>query len=421
MNVSAAKPRTAILHFAAPPAVGGVEEVIRAHAGAFTELGLPLAVVAGTGDAAALPEGVTWIEEPLLDTRHPDVAEVTAELGRGRIPGELTRLKQRIKERLEAVTASYPNLIVHNVLTVHVNFPLTTALHELLDEGRVRHCLAWCHDFSWTMPDYVDRLHEGYPWDLLKTRRRDVAYIVVSKRRREELARLLRCPADAIRVIYDGVDTRTLLGLGEQSYGLVRRFEAMSADLFILMPIRIVKSKNIEYALRTVHAIKKSGIRVRLVVTGPPDPHDPSSLRYYHELRSLRETLGLNADVHFVYEAGPDPEHPLTISAAVVGDLIRAADMLLITSHSEGFGMPVLEAGLAGRPVFTTDIPAAREIGGDNVMSIDPDRPAEHLARQVLDWADQSPLQRHRRAVRRDFTWRRIVEQEVVPLLHGRA
>ena len=417
VNDSEGTPQTAILHFAAPPAVGGVEEVIRAHAGAFAELDLPLSVIAGVGKQEALPPSVNFIGDPLLDTRNSSVLEVTEQLAEGNVSEQFTDLKDRIKKNLRGILASRQDLIVHNVLTVHVNLPLTAALVELLDEGVLRHCIAWCHDFSWTMKDYVHNLHDGYPWDILRSCREDISYVVVSERRRAELAELFQCDAERIRVIYDGVDVKTLMGLSETGYGLVQDFDIMNSDLFVLMPIRIVKSKNIEYALNVARAVKDRGINIRLVVTGPPDPHDRESLKYYSMLRDKRSELGLEDNVKFVYESGPAADTPLIISAGVVGDFMRMADAVLIASHSEGFGMPVLEAGLAGKPVFTTDIPAAREIGGKNVMHFDSGGSPGMLADRILESTAENPVHRHRVKVRQKFTWRHLVERDLLPLL----
>ena len=50
--------KTAILHYSAPPEIGGVEAVIQAHAFQFAKAGLPLTIIAGRGDSEALPVGV---------------------------------------------------------------------------------------------------------------------------------------------------------------------------------------------------------------------------------------------------------------------------------------------------------------------------------------------------------------------------
>jgi hypothetical protein len=43
------KPPIAILHYSAPPVVGGVEAVIAAHVKTFQEAGYPVTVIAGRG------------------------------------------------------------------------------------------------------------------------------------------------------------------------------------------------------------------------------------------------------------------------------------------------------------------------------------------------------------------------------------
>jgi glycosyltransferase involved in cell wall biosynthesis len=47
--------------------------------------------------------------------------------------------------------------------------------------------------------------------------------------------------------------------------------------------------------------------------------------------------------------------------------LYRRADMVLVTSSREGFGLPVVEALATGTPVVATDIPVLREVGGTAV------------------------------------------------------
>ena len=49
------RPRTAILHYSAPPVVGGVEAVMLAHARTFVAAGLEVTVIAGRGEQQALP------------------------------------------------------------------------------------------------------------------------------------------------------------------------------------------------------------------------------------------------------------------------------------------------------------------------------------------------------------------------------
>jgi glycosyltransferase involved in cell wall biosynthesis len=90
---------------------------------------------------------------------------------------------------------------------------------------------------------------------------------------------------------------------------------------------------------------------------------------------------------------------------------------MFMPSHREGFAMPVLEAGLVGIPVLSTDVPAAREIGGEDVILFDTAQDAAGLAEQILAWAEGSQVHRLRRRVRQDYTWPAIFRCDIEPLL----
>ena len=103
----------------------------------------------------------------------------------------------------------------------------------------------------------------------------------------------------------------------------------------------------------------------------------------------------------------------------MVGDLLRVSDVMFMPSHREGFGMPVLEAGLLGVPVVCTDVPAAEEIGGADVTRFDPDEDPARAADQILAAAGRSPIHRLRRRVRQNYTWQAIFERDIRPLLES--
>jgi glycosyltransferase involved in cell wall biosynthesis len=413
--------RIGILHYTAPPVIGGVEAVMAAHARTMVQAGSAVTFMVGRGAGEALPEGVRVEIIPEIDSLHPPVVALNEALEQGRVPADFEALVDVLVEKLAPVLAPLDALIVHNVFTKHFNLPLTAALYRLLDQGRVGRCLAWCHDFTWTSTNSRHKVHPGYPWDLLRTRRADVTYVVVSEQRQRTLAGLYDCPPEEIHVVYNGVDPDTLLGLTAEGRALIERLGLLEADLTLLMPVRVTQAKNVEYALRVLAALKAQGGRPKLVLTGPPDPHDEQSMAYFHSLQTQRDELGLADEMRFVFEAGPHPQEPFTIDYPVVGDLFRVCDVMLMPSHREGFGMPVLEAGLVGMPVVCTDVPAAREIGGDDVILFDAGDPPEKVARRILDWAAGSRVHQLRRRVRQRYTWRAIFERDIRPLLEGEA
>jgi glycosyltransferase involved in cell wall biosynthesis len=410
---------TAILHYSAPPVVGGVEAVIQAHVQTFTQGRYPVTVIAGRGEKAALPPGASFVLIPEMDSQHPQVAQVSARLEQGEVPPAFNEMVNRLIGVLMPTLGRFDNVIIHNVFTKHFNLPLTATLHYLLDANKLGRCIAWCHDFTWTSSHSRSKVHPGHPWDLLRTWRSDVTYVVVSGRRQRTLAALLGCPQEQIRVIYNGVDPETLLGLSAEGRALVKRLGLLESDLVLLMPVRVTQAKNIEYALRVVAALKERGCRPKLILTGPPDPHDAESMAYFQSLQALREQLGVQEEMHFVFESGPDPNEPFTIDMRVVGDLFRVSDVMFMPSHREGFGMPVLEAGLVGVPVVCSPVPAAEEIGGADVTTIETDRDPARAAGQILTWAEGSPVHRLRRRVRQNYTWHAIFERDIKPLLEG--
>lgn len=414
------KPNTAILHYSAPPVIGGVEGVIQAHCQTFRQFDYPVAVIAGRGDARALADGTEFFHIPEMDTQHPRVLEISEVLEQGKVPENFETFTQELKHFLSPIVKAYDNLIVHNVFTKHFNIPLTAAIFELIEDGTIRNCIAWCHDFTWTSLNSRLKVHEGYPWDLLRTFIPKASYVTVSKERQRTLAKLFDHPLEVIKVIYNGVDPQNLLGLSQEGYKLIQRLNLLDSELTLLMPVRVTQAKNIEYALQLLAQLKAKGIHPKLIHTGPPDPHSRKSMAYFQSLQDQRRALGLEQELRFVFESGPNPDQPYQIALNVVGDLYRISDVMLMPSHREGFGMPVLEAGLTGIPaICTPNVPAAIEIGGEDVTIFDPSLDPVKLADQIINWMQTNSQYRFRQRVRRKYTWEAIFQQEILPLLKG--
>lgn len=413
------KIRTGILHYSAPPVVGGVEAVLEAHMKVFSDSGYPVTVIAGKGSASTVPQGVEVTLIPEVDSQNPEVLAVSASLEQGIVPDAFYPLRDKLVKLLRPIADSLDVLIIHNVMTKHFNLPLTAALAMLIEEGMLRHTVAWCHDFTWTSPNSRSKVFPGYPWDLLRKPLAGVRYVTISEHRQDELAGLLGLPQDQIEVIYNGVDPYVWYGLSAESWGLVHRLDLLSADLIMIMPVRVTQAKNIELALRVLSALKSRACLPRLLVTGPPDPHEPASMDYYRSLLAMRKSLGVQEEMVFVYESGPDPREPYLVSQSIVADLMRVSDVMFMPSHREGFGMPVLEAGLLGIPVVCSEkVPAAREIGRSNIMLFDPEASPESIADRILSGTSASQTVQFRRQVRQSLAWERIFTRQILPLLH---
>ncbi|MCB0235976.1 MAG: hypothetical protein KDG58_17455, partial [Anaerolineae bacterium] len=134
--------RIAILHYSAPPVVGGVEAVMLAHARTFVEAGMDVTIVAGRGEQQALPAGAHLAVVPEIDSRDPAIHEASALLASGKVPTNFAELSGRLVAALHLLLEPMDAVIVHNVFTKQFNLPLTAALDQLLDAGVIRHCIA---------------------------------------------------------------------------------------------------------------------------------------------------------------------------------------------------------------------------------------------------------------------------------------
>src|SRR5512138_98849 len=147
-----ARPSVAIIHYTAPPIVGGVEAVMGEHARMLLDAGYAVRIIVGRGGTDGLPEAVDVRLIPEIDSEYPENQEVAAALDRGVVPNEFRTLRDRIESRLAEALEGIDVVIVHNVMTMHFNLPLTAALNRLLDAGRMPRTIVWTHDGSWEDP-----------------------------------------------------------------------------------------------------------------------------------------------------------------------------------------------------------------------------------------------------------------------------
>jgi hypothetical protein len=83
-------------------------------------------------------------------------------------------------------------------------------------------------------------MHDGYPWDLLRTHWDGVVNVAVSEFRRQELSDLLGVSKESIRVITNGVDLNSSLELRQtiQLLEQLRLFQRPIVPALLLTPRR---------------------------------------------------------------------------------------------------------------------------------------------------------------------------------------
>jgi len=404
--------KVALLHYATPPVVGGVEQTIYYHALEMARAGYTVRVL--TGDGAPFDPDIQVTVVPALSSRHPDVLAVKEQLDRGDVTPDFIALRDKLASLLSDALTDVDALIAHNVFTLHKNLPLTAALYDYVATRLPDHTtiLAWHHDLAWDDPRYQNEVHSGYPWDLLRTAWPSVRHVTVSAAQQARLAALYDVPPERITVVPPGVDPARFFRWTETTHRLANELSLLQADLRLLLPARLTRRKNIEMALHILAALRnQTALDARLIVTGPPGPHNPANAAYLQNLLDLRRDLGLQHAAHFLYELDVAPDDD------TMADLYQLADALLFPSAQEGFGIPILEAGLVRLPVFCSDISPLRETGGESAHYFDLHGDPAAIAARIATVLERDTAHRLRLRVLSDYTWKRIVEERVIPLV----
>ncbi|MBI5030955.1 MAG: glycosyltransferase family 4 protein [Chloroflexi bacterium] len=402
------KPRIALLHYAAPPTIGGVETTIAAHARLLADHDYPVQVIAGRGKRFDRRIPLRLI--PCIDSKSPRVLRVNEELAHGGVSKKFYPLVEQLTRRLEAALGRTDVLIVHNALSLHKNLALTVALKNLNDAQHVR-LIAWCHDFAWEDPQYAADLHPGLPWELLKQPWKNVTYVVVSQARKQALENLWGAVNDKIAVVPAGIDPFEFLGISKKTQAWVEQLKLMEAAPLLLLPARVTRRKNIERAMTIVAELIQRGCKPKLVVTGPPGPHNPTNAAYLEQLFELRKSLGIADAVIFLYEFG-------TVDASEMRDLYLLSDGLLFPSEREGFGIPILEAGMNRLPIFCADLPPFRETGQMYPNYFSSQESAASIADRMADWFRKDSVYQMKRRVISEYRWEQIFKHKIEPLLN---
>lgn len=408
--------KLAILHYSAPPTIGGVELTMLHQARCLADAGYEPILVSGDGS------GPGRVVIPEMSSRHTRVIDAKRELDAGRVPADFDALRRDLRISLGDALTGADAVIVHNVCVLNKNLALSLALRDLC-EGELsgKRWIGWHHDLAWTMEQYGTELHAGWPWRSLRESWAGMVNVCVSESRRDAFAALCGVAPNTVRVIHPGIDETALLALTPTIGRVARAVE--QADLLLLQPSRITRRKNIEFSLRTLGALRSTtGLDARLLVSGPLGPHNPTNESYWRSLSTLRDSLGLQGSALFLRMDALEGE-PIAddLSDADVGALFRLCDMLYLPSTDEGFGMPILEAIAVGRAIVCSDLPPLRASAGETATYIDPRGAPEAAADTIASLVKRMPRILLRRSVLKQSSWRAVVRRDLLSLIEPRA
>jgi D-inositol-3-phosphate glycosyltransferase len=157
-----------------------------------------------------------------------------------------------------------------------------------------------------------------------------------------QISELYHADPSRIRIIAPGVD-HAFFRPGDRLQAR-KALSLTERGKLLLFVGRIQPLKGASVAVRTLAALGPQDDDSTLVVVGGPSgPHGAAELEHLGE---LVEELGLVGRVTFV---APQPHELLST-------YYRAADVCLVPSRSESFGLVALEAAACGTPVVASDV-----------------------------------------------------------------
>ncbi|MDD5589902.1 MAG: glycosyltransferase family 1 protein [Candidatus Portnoybacteria bacterium] len=198
--------------------------------------------------------------------------------------------------------------------------------------------------------------------------------IAISDKTKNDLVKLYGADDGKIEVIYHGAKNSSLQSSLDSGKGSLRK-EREEFNLPYLFYIgRVELKKNILGILKAYEILKeKYKIPHELVLAGEPGYG-------YEKIKAEIEALRLRSGCR-VKESG-------YLSEDDKWKRLSGADVFVFPSFYEGFGIPILEAQMAGTPVVTADNSCLPEIAGRGALyaeATDPDQIAQVVYKSIDD------------------------------------
>jgi glycosyltransferase involved in cell wall biosynthesis len=227
-----------------------------------------------------------------------------------------------------------------------------------------------------------------------QTLHRAAAVIAVSEATAQDLQRLFGVDSQRLCVIYEAASSQ-FEPASDGRQAAVRKEYGLKRPFILSVGERRPHKNHVGL----IHAFAQSHSRQAhdLAIVG-------QAYQDYSEPEKTAQELGVSNQVHFLTDVGSD---------GLVA-LYTAADLFVLVSLYEGFGLPILEAMACGTPVVTSSTTSSGEIAGSGGMQVNPRDTASigDAIDQMLQNDDLRSLYAERGYERcSQFTWRRAAQE----------
>jgi glycosyltransferase involved in cell wall biosynthesis len=175
--------------------------------------------------------------------------------------------------------------------------------------------------------------------------------IAISKQTRQDIIDFWGIPEEKIRLVYQGCDPQFYATCSDgQKQAVAAKYQL--PQRFILYVGTIEERKNLNTIIRALASLPDT---YSLLAVGKPTV-------YMKEVNAEIHRFGLTGRVHFIHK----------VIFRDLPAIYQQAEVFVLPSVFEGFGIPVLEALNSKIPVITSNVSSLPEAGGAHSIYINP-------------------------------------------------
>ncbi|MDD5073731.1 MAG: glycosyltransferase family 1 protein [Candidatus Shapirobacteria bacterium] len=222
--------------------------------------------------------------------------------------------------------------------------------------------------------------------------------VSISKTTKKNIIKTTHVRENKIKVIYPGVSVPKKI-----DSTIIKRF-GLEKNGFILNNGGIDKRKNLERLIRSLPLVREVYPNIKLVITG-------NNVSYEKILMGLAKKMGINKNIIFTG----------FVSREALWALIKKSSFICYPSEDEGFGLPIIEAIEAKKPIILSNIPVFIEIAGDFGLFINKASPQE-MAKKIIELKRDKNLQKDlvKKSLSKKgfFSWEKAVQKTIMLYKH---
>jgi D-inositol-3-phosphate glycosyltransferase len=218
----------------------------------------------------------------------------------------------------------------------------------------------------------------------------------------DDMVKLYGADPDRVQVVAPGIDLATFQPIDRAD---ARRKIGYGPGRLLLFVGRLERLKGVDVAIRALSLLRdRDHEDLRLIVLGEDVRDGDESEK--ERLKAVASAVGVRDRVDFL---GSVAHHELPYFYA-------AADVCVMPSYSESFGLVALEAQACGRPVVASGVSGLRSVVRDEVSGYliddhDPAIYAERIGRLISDPELAQQMGRRGRLLAQRFSWTRTADR----------